>query len=279
MSPLADYPGVGWRRELAVWIDRRPRMRFLEVMAEDFSPSRPLPPSILGLLERGVTVVPHSVSLSLGSGEPPDKGRIEALGQIGKRLGAPIVSDHIAFVRSGTLDSGHLLPPPRTQEVLDILVENVRSAQRILRVPFALENVATLLEWPGAEMSEATFVSELLRRTGALLLLDVSNLYANGRNHGWSPVSFLDEVPLNRLAYVHIAGGAEFNGLYHDTHAHPVPRGPLEVFSELCERTSPPAVILERDDRFPPLRELEEELATIESHISRGANGRECPHA
>ena len=78
-----------------------------------------------------------------------------------------------------------------------MLVANARAARRKLPVPLALENIAALLEWPGAEMDEAIFLAEALERADALLLLDVANVYANARNHGWDPVAYLDRLPLD----------------------------------------------------------------------------------
>src|SRR4029453_8376154 len=109
-------------------------------------------------------------------------------------------------------------------------------AKAALPVPLALENIATLFEWPRAEMDEATFIAEALDRTDTLLLLDVSNLYANARNHRWGAKAYLEKLPLERLAYVPIAGGISRNGLYHDTHAHAIPDGALDLLAEVCSR-------------------------------------------
>jgi uncharacterized protein (UPF0276 family) len=181
-------------------------------------------------------------------------------------------------VRGGGLEVGHLLPPPRTRQALEVLIANVRLAQEALPVPLALENVATLLEWPNPEMDEAAFLTELLERTEALLLLDIENVYANARNHGSDPVAFLDRLPLERIAYVHIAGGVERDGLYHDTHAHPVPRSVLELLEELGRRIHVPGVLLERDDCFPSFAELNGELDAIAAALARGVGRREVCH-
>jgi uncharacterized protein (UPF0276 family) len=107
-----------------------------------------------------------------------------------------------------------------------------------------------------------------------LLLLDVANLYANARNHRYDPLSFLDRLPLDRIAYVHVAGGVERDGVYHDTHTRAVPPGVLQLLEELCARTSPPGVLLERDDDFPPDSEIAAELDRIRTVVNRGARGR-----
>jgi uncharacterized protein (UPF0276 family) len=93
--------------------------------------------------------------------------------------------------------------------------------------------------------------------------LDIANVYANARNHGYDPHDLLDRIPLERIAYVHVAGGTERDGLYHDTHTHDVNRGVLDLLSELCARTSVPGVMLERDDHFPSDVQLNAELDAI----------------
>ncbi|HKQ03626.1 MAG TPA: DUF692 domain-containing protein [Blastocatellia bacterium] len=270
--------GIGWRPELALMIERDPQIDFIEVVAENISPDD-IPRPLLNLKERGATIIPHGTGLSLGSAEPLDLKRLAHLARLAERLGSPFVSEHVAFVRAAGRDSGHLLPLPRTRAALDVLAENILEAQAALPVPLALENIATLFEWPGAEMSEAAFITAALERTNARLLLDVANLYANARNHGWDAAAYLDGLPLGRLAYVHIAGGVAHHRLYHDTHAHPTPRGALALLEQLSARAHLPVVLLERDDHFPVEAELRAELDAIAAAIERGAQRRSSPRA
>ncbi|RZS43625.1 hypothetical protein EV193_102606 [Herbihabitans rhizosphaerae] len=262
--------GIGWRSEIDLSVERMAGVDFVEVVAENLHTDH-LPESLRVLRERGVPVLPHAVSLSLGGAEPLDTQRVEHLAAVARLVDAPLVSDHVCFVRAGGLDSGHLMPLPRTREALDVLVANVKTAQSIVDTPFALENIAALLEWPDAELTEARFLSELVERTDCLLLIDVANLYANARNLGTDPAAMLDELPLERLAYVHVAGGVEVNGVYHDTHAHAVPQEVLDVLGELCARRRPPGVLLERDDLYPTDAELAGELASIRDVLAAHA--------
>jgi uncharacterized protein (UPF0276 family) len=262
--------GVGWRPELALSIDGRRDLGFIEVLAEDLDPDGPLPAAVEQLRRRGMPAVPHGVRLSLGGAEPPSSARLDALARLAARLGAPLVSEHLAFVRAGGRESGHLLPLPWTKAALDVVVDNVRRAQEVLPVPLALENVASLIRWPGSEMDEASFLAEVLERADVLLLLDVENVYANARNHGFDPLAYLDRLPLGRLAYVHVAGGSEQRGFYHDTHTQPVPTPVLELLEELCARTTVPGVLLERDDDFPPENLFNAELDAIATAVMRG---------
>ncbi|MFE9840148.1 DUF692 domain-containing protein [Streptomyces goshikiensis] len=267
MKPMAHLGvGIGWRPEIADAVERLPGLDWVEVVAENICPGH-LPASLLRLRERGVRVVPHGVSLGLGGAHRPDPEKLAALGERAVALGAPLVTEHIAFVRTTTpapvLEAGHLLPVPRTRDALDVLCENVRIAQDALPVPLALENIAALISWPGEEMTEGRFLSELVERTGVRLLIDVANLHTNRVNRGEDPAAVLDAIPLEALAYVHVAGGFERDGVWHDTHAHPVPGVVLDVLAQLRRRMDPPGVLLERDDDFPPEGELAGELEAI----------------
>jgi uncharacterized protein (UPF0276 family) len=190
--------GAGWRPELALAIERYPHLGFVEVIAEDLDAGAPLPAPIRNLRERGVTVIPPRRDPRTRRGGAAGAAVLEQLARLAARTGAPFVSEHIAWVRAGGVESGHLLPLPRTREALDVLVENVQIARRALPVPLALENIAALFEWPEAEMDEADFLTEALIRTDCLLLLDISNLYANARNHGFDALDLLDRIPLER---------------------------------------------------------------------------------
>lgn len=253
--------GIGWRPEIAGVLTRLAGLRFTEVVAESLT--GPLPAPLGELRARGVTVVPHGIRLSLGGAEDLDRRRVAHLARCARLLDAPLVSEHVAFVRAGGVEAGHLLPVPRTRDALDVLVGNVRAAQAELPVPLALEPIAALFGWPEDEIEEAAFLTELLDRTGAWLLLDVANVHANATNRGGDPGALLARLPLERIAYVHVAGGAEHDGLYHDTHTDPVPSQVLALLGELCARHRPPAVLLERDGHYPPEAQLRAELDAV----------------
>ncbi|MGW1984017.1 multinuclear nonheme iron-dependent oxidase [Streptomyces collinus] len=270
--------GIGWRPEIADAVERMPGVDWVEVVAENICPGH-LPEPLLRLRERGVTVIPHGVSLGLGGADRPDQDRLTALAERAEALGAPLVTEHIAFVRAGGaltasphLEAGHLLPVPRTRDALDVLCENVRIAQEALPVPLALENIAALFSWPGEELTEGQFLAELVERTGVRLLIDVANLHTNHVNRGEDPAEALAALPLDALAYVHVAGGFERDGVWHDSHAHPVPRPVLDILTGLAARVTPPGVLLERDDDFPAPAELERELETIRGAVARGCS-------
>ncbi|MFF5138847.1 DUF692 domain-containing protein [Streptomyces sp. NPDC013157] len=268
--------GIGWRPEIADAVERMPGIDWVEVVAENTCPGH-LPEPLRRLRERGVTVVPHGVSLGLGGADRPDGERLRALAERAEALASPLVTEHIAFVRAGgprtaspALEAGHLLPVPRTRDALDVLCENVRIAQAALPVPLAVENIAALVSWPGEEMTEGQFLYDLVDRTGVRLLIDVANLHTNHVNRGEDPARALSELPVEAIAYVHVAGGFERDGVWHDSHAHPVPPAVLDILTDLASRVAPPGVLLERDENFPEPAELERELTAIRTAVTAG---------
>ncbi|MFF3349189.1 DUF692 domain-containing protein [Streptomyces sp. NPDC002779] len=275
--------GIGWRPEIADAVARMPGIDWVEVVAENVCPGH-LPAALLRLRERGVTVIPHGVSLGLGGADRPDAARLTALAERAEALGSPLVTEHIAFVRAGGpltasphLEAGHLLPVPRIRDALAVLCENIRIAQDALPVPLAVENIAALISWPGEELTEGQFLYELADRTGVRLLVDVANLHTNHVNRGEDPAEALAELPLEALAYVHVAGGFERDGVWHDSHAHPVPRPVLDILTDLASRVAPPGVLLERDENFPGPAELERELAEIRAAVEKGGQEPKAP--
>jgi uncharacterized protein (UPF0276 family) len=278
-GPIAGV-GIGWRQEIDLTIERFSRgvgVDFVEIVAENVHPGH-VPATLAALHERGVPVIPHGVSLSLGGADPLDPAKLARLAWLASRFGSPLVSEHVAFCRAGGVEAGHLLPVPRTRAALDVLVANVRKAQAALPVPLAVENIAALIGWPEDEMTEAQFLGELVERTGVSLLLDVANLHTARVNFGADPVAALDALPLEQVAYVHVAGGVLRDGVWHDTHAHPVSPQVLDVLAAFAERARPhgpalPGVLLERDDAYPADAEMAAELAAIRDVVTGAGTG------
>ncbi|WP_424887252.1 DUF692 domain-containing protein [Streptomyces sp. XH2] len=281
-EPYGTWPalgvGIGWRDEIDIVVEHLPGVEWIEVVAENICPEH-LPTSIRLLRERQVPVIPHGVALGLGGADTPDTARLERLARVATALDAPLVTEHVAFVRSGGMEAGHLLPVPRTREALEVIAENVRIAQQELPVPLALENIAPHFAWPEDELSEAQFLAELADRTGVGLLVDVANLYTRQVNLGLDAAAEIAALPTEMISYVHVAGGRLIDGVWYDTHEHPLSHPVLELLAELCGRMKPPGVLLERDGNYPPPRELAGELEMIRKVLQGNAAERPRPPA
>ena len=178
------------------------------------------------LAERAPIVL-HSVDLSIGSSDLFDEEHVGQIARWQSRFRSPWHSDHLSFSRIGV--SGHdqntalAIPVPYDQELLDLVSSRVRFVQSRVPAPFLLENNVYFFDLPDQEMSEPEFLNRLCHDTGCGLLLDIHNVYANARNHGFDAREFVSRIDPSVIVELHIAGGDEFMGMYTDSHAGPVP--------------------------------------------------------
>jgi uncharacterized protein (UPF0276 family) len=261
--------GLGWRRELGTSIlANLDRIDVVEVMAEDFFCATKEQQRALRFLAQQVTVVLHATSLGLASTEPVDAKRLDQVARVVEWLEPRFWSEHLAFVRGGGFEVGHLAAPPRNDATLAGLVRNVRTAEHITGSRPLLENVASLIEPPACAYDEAGWLHAVLDATTCDLLLDLHNVYANGVNFGFDAASIVSALPTDRVRAVHLAGGKriERNRLLDD-HKHAVPD---DVYELLALVTNPDAfVLLERDGEYPPFDELLEELERARAVVPR----------
>ncbi|WP_460467011.1 MbnB/TglH/ChrH family RiPP precursor modification enzyme [Calidifontibacter terrae] len=283
-KPMPRGSAIAWRAPIATDLARLAaagRLQFTEVVAENIDPAHA--PQPLLDLARQVTVIPHGVSLGLADASTPDPARLQRLSQLAELFDAPLVSEHLAFVRAAetpdalhgdVLEAGHLMPPPRTQQMLEVVVENIEIAQSQLPVPLAIENIAALLRWPEDEFDEPEFLSEIVRRTGVRIVLDVANLHSSATARGTDAYDELLRFPLDAVAYVHVAGGTERDGLYIDTHGHAVPKSVADLLTSYVAHCTAvgaplPGIMLERDTDIHSEAVLRD-LDTIDHAVTQG---------
>ncbi len=253
--------GLGYREEIAADLLRFPNaVDFVEVVAESCYVKPAARREALAIAEIW-PVIPHGVKLSLGAAEGIEKDRAKALGTLAKDLRAPFISEHVAFVRSGQREIGHLTGLPFTRDALAVVHRNVAQARKYLPdVPLLLENIAWTFSWPDSTIPEPDFYCEIAEKTGCPLLLDVSNLYANALNSGQDPITFAAQFPLDRVAMIHLAGGVLEDTFYFDDHAHAVSDDVFRLLQSILEQTGPVPILIERDAAFPHFSELRAEV-------------------
>jgi uncharacterized protein (UPF0276 family) len=192
-----------------------------------------------------------------------------------------IWSEHLAFVRGGGYEIGHLAAPPRNLRTAEGAVANVERVRKIVGQAPALENVATLVAPPDSSMEEADWVTAVLTQSHGELLLDLHNLYANALNFEHDPHECLKRFPLARVRLVHISGGEWIDcpsagrpnsaRRLLDDHVHDVPEEVFLMLTEVAERCPQPlTVIIERDGRYPEFPVLAEQLRRARQALADG---------
>ncbi|MDR6848817.1 uncharacterized protein (UPF0276 family) [Sphingomonas sp. BE270] len=223
-------------------VDGGPRLRALVALAERFAISL------------------HGVGLSLASVEPPAEDHLRRLRALADLIRPAAISDHLAWQKWEGAHHSDFLPFPRTRQALDITAGNVARVQDALGRTIMVENPSLYIDLPGHELDEATFLSELARRTGCGLLVDVNNIFVSAANLRFSPEVRLDAIPASIIGEVHLAGHRPDpdpdSGLLIDSHDAPVSDPVWLLYQRLIDRVGPRPTLIERDDEMPPFQDL-----------------------
>lgn len=271
-----DRVGLGWRPELASGIlGNLDRIDVVEVIAEDYY-GQSARVRALKTLARQVPIVVHGVSLGMASTAPVDRKRLEKMARMVDQVQPELWSEHLAFVRAGGNEIGHLAAPPRTAETIEATAANLAVAQTVVGSMPQMENIATLIDPPASDRDEPAWLTETLACSGAGLLLDLQNLYVNSINFGLNPKDFLARLPVERVHTVHISGGKWIgNGAGEkrilDDHLHDPPSPVYDLLTELAALCpNDLTVVLERDGAYPPIEHLLAQLDRARRAMERG---------
>jgi uncharacterized protein len=275
--------GIGYRATIGPWTRSNiERFDVLEITVDHCLSSPSVARGIFDFVGR-VPLTAHGIGLSIGTDVPLDLAYLDEVAAIVERLEAPYYSEHLAFTRTPSRGLANLLPLPKTEAVAESIIGKVRIVQSRVPVPFLLENITYLFEWPDSELSDLEFLTLICRETGAGLLLDVENLYLNASNHGFDAREFLQALPSGLVKEVHVAGGVTVakdflaQPVLADSHSHPVPDETLDLLDVVLDRHAPETIILERDDRLHAVDEILTDVTRIRERIA--ARNAEDLHA
>lgn len=228
----------------------QPPIDWFEIISENFmgEPGKPL--SFLERILERYPVVQHGVSLAIGSAMPLDFTYLKALKALTRYTKTPWVSDHLCWGRLPGAHYHDLLPLPYTQEVIDHVAERARIVQDYLELPFALENLSSYVAFTDDQMPEWEFYTAVVEKADIYMMLDVNNIYVSSRNHGFNPRTYYENIPLNRVLQIHLAGHTDKGDFVLDTHDHPVCDAVWELYGEIYPKTKGVSTLLEWDDNF-----------------------------
>lgn len=266
-DPIAPFGGFGLglrRTHYDDFLEGDVPVDFVEVISENYMIEGGRQLRILEQVREKLPVIIHGVSMSIGSAGGLDGDHLAQLKRLEERIEPLWVSDHLCWTRTSAHNSHDLLPLPLTREALDTVCANIDHAQEALGRAMLFENPSSYLTFPEDEMAEWEFLSEMARRTGCYLLLDVNNIYVSAQNHGFSARDYLAGLPLDRVRQIHLAGhdpATVERDLIIDTHDRPVIDPVWDLYAQaMAMLPQPVATMIERDENIPPLPELLAEL-------------------
>jgi uncharacterized protein len=247
--------------------ERKPVVDWFEIISENFMVDGGRPLAVLDRILGRYRVVQHGVSMYFGSAEPLNREHLRRLKTLVKRTKTPWLSDHLCW---GSVDGRYthdLLPMPYTFEAADVTARKIREARDYLEIPIAVENVSSYAEFHVSEMTEWEFLNEVAERADCGILLDVNNIYVSSQNHDFDPFEYLNAVPPERVAQIHVAGHSKYEKYILDTHDHPVIDPVWKLYEHAIARIGVTATLLEWDDRIPSFDEVHAEARKAERYL------------
>ena len=249
--------GIGLRtKHFARFLAERPAVDWVEAVTENFMAPGGRPIAVLEKVRAEVPVVLHGVSLAIGSVDPIPERYLAELAALVRRIEPALVSDHLCWGTHRGRYLHDLLPLPYTEEALAHVSARVQEVQDRLGRQLLLENPSSYVAYKDSTMSEWEFLSELSRRAGCGILLDVNNVHVSARNLGFDAREYLAGIPGDRVGYLHLAGHSDRGAYLLDSHDHAVPAVVWELYREALRRLGPVPSLVEWDDAIPPLEEL-----------------------
>lgn len=264
--------GIGYRKEFSKQFLQSSELQpdFIEVAPENWMGIGGYWKQQLNAVRKQYPLFLHGLSLSVGSPDGIDLQFVKKLKRFIDETDATLYSEHLSFTNTNNAHLYDLLPIPFTNQALNRVVSNIKQVQDVLGRRIILENSSyyTVLK---QEMSELEFIREIVSRADCDLLLDVNNVFVNAFNHGYNSREFIEQLPLDRVQYIHMAGHYQVNeSLIVDTHGTAIIDPVYELFAFAIQKIGRDIpVLLERDFNIPDLKDLQKEIDQLRTLKSK----------
>ena len=269
------HVGVGFRKDFAEEFlegkDLTPA--FLEVAPENWMEIGGYWKKVFNKVAEQYPIYSHGLSLSIGSPEELDWNFLKRVKSFLQEYEIKIYSEHLSYSKCDNAHLYDLLPIPFRWDAVKHISERIKSVQEFLERKIAIEIVSYYTP-VAAEMSEVEFISSIVKEADCNLLLDVNNIYVNAFNHKYDAENFIENLPLERVEYIHMAGHEQVApDLIIDTHGEPIIDPVYELFDFTVQKLpNATPVLLERDFNIPELKELQYELNRLENICTKAWN-------
>jgi uncharacterized protein (UPF0276 family) len=259
--------GVGLRPPHYPYLIDKPKtkhktiVQWFEVISENYMDTEGRPIVMLEKIRQDFPVALHGVSLSIGAPDPVNPDYLSALKQLIKRIDPFVVSDHFCWTGAHSENIHDLLPIPLDRINLNRVIDKVNQVQDFLQREIILENASAYVGFKESVIPEWEFNSEVCKKTGCGLLLDINNVHVTCFNFGLDPYLYLENVPINKVGQIHLAGYSDMGNYLFDTHSQPVHQNVWALYKHFIKKCPDVPVMIEWDQDIPEFPVLEAELA------------------
>lgn len=279
MPHLPQRAGLGFKPEhFHDLMAQAGQVGFLEVHAENYMGDGGAPHAMLTALRADHALSIHGVGLSIGGAHGLNRDHLDRLRKLIDRYQPESFSEHLAWSSHGAEWLNDLLPLPYTDGTLATVCAHIDEVQTHLGRRMLLENPATYVTFAASSWSETDFLTEITRRTGCGLLLDVNNVFVSATNHRFDARAYLAAFPLGAVGEVHLAGheteDLPSGPLLIDSHGAPVADPVWALYAEVLDRTGPLPTLIEWDNDVPALDVLLAEVARASDLLDHARKGQ-----
>ena len=263
--------GVGLRHPHFTDILTQPKqIDFVEVHSENFFGQGGAALSVLTQVRDKYPVSLHSTSMGLGSLHTIPQQYLDRLQTLTQKIDPFLMSEHACFTwgqqQGQLIHSGDLLPIAHTHKTLSTMVEQVDKVQSFLGRELIIENVSAYVTFSESDLSEADFLGQLSKRTGAKILLDLNNIAVNSVNFESGDIQqsvsdYINELPISSVAQIHLAGCSKplAGAMTIDDHACPVSAEVWQGYQQALIRFGAVPTLIEWDSNLPQWQVLIDE--------------------
>ena len=270
-APIPARAGVGLKPEhMNGIVQSPPDVGWFESHAENYMGAGGQPHRFLEWVRERYPLSVHGVAPSIGGASPLDKNHLRRLKAVIDRYEPALFPEHLAWSTHDGAYLNDLLPVPYTAATLAHVAAHVDEVQDALGRQILIENPSTYIAFEATELAETEFLSELARRTGCGLLLDVNNVYVSAQNHGFDADAYIGAFPIEHAREIHLAGFFEAEDsagerFLIDAHDSPVRDAVWALYARAIRRTGALPTLIEWDNDIPPLSTLVAQAAKADA--------------
>lgn len=239
-----------------VILNERPDVGWFEVHAENYLRQGGAPLQYLQKIREHYPLSIHGVGLSIGSASGLDVNHLERIATLVDRFQPESFSEHLAWSTHDSQFFSDLLPLPYNRQTESLVCNHIEQIQSKLGRQLLLENPSNYLALKETIYAEQEFISNVVKRTGCGLLLDVNNVYVSAINCGYSAEQYIQQLPLHAVGEIHLAGHAtdsavESEPLLIDAHDREVCQDVWELFAYTISLLGVTPSLIEWDTNIP----------------------------
>ena len=266
--------GVGFRSpHIKDIISTKPELDFFELLTDNHLAEGGYAREQAFAIREYFPVTMHCVGMSLGGTDEIDFNYLSKVKQLAKQLQPELISDHLCWTSFDKQHAHDLLPLPYTDEVVEHVSNRIRIIQDFLETTLVVENVSSYLSYSFSEMQEWEFLSSVAEYADCQILLDINNIYVSQENNRIDAFEYIRNIPIDRIAEIHLAGFENKKDYLLDAHNNPVSLPVWKLYQFFLKQTHQVPTLVEWDNDLPEFNILLQEAEKARAYQQKYSQG------